>query len=98
MLVHEPSLLLRSSNNAIDSFVQLRVTNHRQVGTSRQQSGLVEDVSQVSTRHARGTTGNRRQVDIVGHGLTVSVNLENLETAIEIRSLHCDLTVETPRT
>ena len=98
VLVHDPRLLLRTGDDAIDGLVELGIADHRQVLPGGEQGGLVEHIGQIGTRHSRGTASDRGEVDVIGHRLALGMHLQNLETTLHVGGLHGDLTIEPPRT
>ena len=59
-----------------------------------QQGRLVEEVLQVRAGEARGAPGDVRQVHILGQGLVLGVDLQDLLPAPDVRQAHVDLPVE----
>ena len=88
----------RATNHTVSSLFQSIASDDVTAHTSGQQCSLVEHIGQVRTRHTRGALSQRLQISVLGERLTLSMNLQDLLAAFQIRVSHRDLTVETPRT
>ena len=61
------------------------------------QSRLVDEVGQVRTGHARGATGDDRQVHVGPDPLVLAVHLQDRQALVEVGKRHDDLAVEAAR-
>ncbi|OPZ58328.1 MAG: hypothetical protein BWY87_01504 [Deltaproteobacteria bacterium ADurb.Bin510] len=63
-----------------------------------QQGGLVDQVGQIGARETRSGLGQRGQIDALGHGDVLGVDLEDALAALDVGRSHDHLAVEAPRT
>lgn len=91
---HDPRLLLRTGDDAVDGFVERGVVDERLVGAGREQRGLVEDVGEVGAGEAGRAPGDGEQVDTGSHRLALRVDLEDAVAAEHVGGLDRDLAVE----
>ena len=61
------------------------------------QGGLVDQVGQVGTAHARRAPGHHAEVDVGRHALALAVHLEDGQALLEVGQRHDDLAVEAAR-
>ncbi len=94
-LVHDAGALLGAGDHSVDGFVERLVGDQGLVVASREQRGLVQDVGQIRAGEPGGSLGDALQVDVGRQRLSGRMDLEDRLTALEVRRLHCDLTVET---
>src|SRR5699024_5818809 len=98
LVVHQPGPLLRTGNDAVDRFVQDPVVDDLRVLAGGEQSRLVEHVGQIRAGGPGGALGDLGEVDFVGQRLVGGMDLEDVPTALHIRSFDGDLSVEAART
>ena len=94
VIAHDAGALLRAGDDAVDGLVQGPVVDEVGVGARGEQSGLVEDVGQVRAGEAGGALGHEVEVDVVGQGLALGVDLEDGGPPGHVRGLDADLPVE----
>ena len=97
LLAHQARAALRTRDHPVDGLVEAVVADQLLVVARGQQRRLVEHVGQVGAGEARRTTGDREQVDVLGHGLAARVDLEDLVAAVEVGGVDPDLAVEAAR-
>src|SRR5699024_6087775 len=95
---HHPGLALGTGHDAFDGLLQHFVGDGRVARPGRQQGPLVDDVGQVRTGHPGGLSGYDVEVDVVGHGFALGVDLEDVAAPVHVGAVHDDLPVETART
>ena len=78
-------LALRTSNDGLDTLIQIGLNDAVSSQTNGTQSRLVDNVRQIGTGRTRGCTGNRVKVDIAGHMNVLCVHLQNRDTTLQIR-------------
>ncbi len=94
---HDPGPLLRARHDTVDRLVQRVVVDQLLVRAGREQRGLVQDVGEIGTGEAGRATGDCTQVDVRGDRLALLVDLEDLQTALHVRTVDRDLPVEAAR-
>ena len=97
MVIHHAGALLRAGNHAIDCFVNRTIVDQVRVRARCQQGCFVQNVSQVSAGETRGALRDLTQINVVGHGLATSVDLQDGFAALQVGSFNSDLTVKTTR-
>ena len=97
LLAHDPRALLRTGDHPVDRLVQRHRVDQLLVRPRSEQRGLVEDVREVGTGEPRRTPGEGHQVDVLRDRLARGVHLEDLEPALQVRSVDGDLPVEPAR-
>ena len=68
--------------------------NSLAIVTSSRKGSLVDHVCEISTGETRGATRENVQVDILGHGNLLGVNLQDLFTATNVRAVNDDATIK----
>mmetsp|Transcript_3657 Transcript_3657/g.4370 ORF Transcript_3657/g.4370 Transcript_3657/m.4370 type:complete len:502 (-) Transcript_3657:409-1914(-) len=92
------SLLFKTNHDTVNGSINLFPSNGRLLGTSGGNGGFVHEVLKLSSRETGSTTRDGFKIDIGFKRLTTGVDTKDTGTALEIRKVDSDLTIETSRT
>jgi hypothetical protein len=95
---HNTALLLGACHDLHGSFLDILHGDGLAAAAGSQQSGLIDQVLQVSTRKTCGALCDDPEGDIGSQRLILGVDLEDLLAALDIGQAHIDLTVKAART
>ena len=90
--------LLRSGNYTLHGLLNLNHFHLNLIAPRRQQCGLIQQVSQISTSKARRALGNNFHIHIVSNLLALCMHTQNGLTPLDIRCANRNLPVKTART
>ena len=93
----DPALLLRAGHDLHGSLFDVLHRDGLAAAAGSQQSGLVDEVLEVSARKACGALCDDLEGDIRGEGLVLGVDLQDLLAALDVGQADVDLTVEAAR-
>ena len=94
LIVHRPRAPLRTGHDAVDGLIDVGHADRPAPEPGGQQSRLVEDVLQVSSRVSGRAPGHHGQVDVGRERLALGVDLEDGLAPPEVGGVHGDLAVE----
>ena len=93
----DPALLLGAGHDLHGSLFDVLHRDGLAAAACSQQSGLVDEVLEVSARKACGALCDDLEGDIRGEGLVLGVDLQDLLAALDVGQADVDLTVEAAR-
>ena len=91
------ALPFRSSDDAVDGFLQMDHLYGGLVLTSRQNRALIEQVFEIGSSESRCLFGQREQIDILVQGLTACVDFQDRLSTFDVGPVEDDLPVESAR-
>ena len=97
MLVHNETLALGTSHNALHGLGNLGLRDNLLVAASRQQRAFVHKVRKVGARKARRERCHALQVHVRTQRLVLGVHFQNALAALYVGRVHHNLAVETTR-
>mmetsp|Transcript_8259 Transcript_8259/g.16557 ORF Transcript_8259/g.16557 Transcript_8259/m.16557 type:complete len:200 (+) Transcript_8259:681-1280(+) len=95
-LRHDGSLLLWSSNNALEGISNFIVCDLSKITTSRENSSFVHEVGKISSCETWGSACHFVKVNIFCQRLSCRVHLQNRHTALNIWTIDSHLTIKSP--
>ena len=98
LLGHDCVFLLQANRNTLQCIEDVVGVDLRLVLPRRDDGALVQQVCKVCAGHAWGLPCDGREVDAGGQVLALRVDLQDLRSPLNIRRIHLDLTIESPRT
>ena len=90
-------LTLLAHEGAIPGLLEVVGLDGVLAGADRDQGGLVHEVGQVGTAHARRAACEQVQVDVVAYPLALDVDVQDLPTVVQFGERHDHLAVEPAR-
>ena len=96
-LVHHDGRPLEAHEHAVTRVLEVLAVHRRLAPPDREQRGLVHEVREVRTGHARRAAGDDRDVDVVGDLLVAEVHLQDVDPLFLGGERDHDLAVEPAR-
>ena len=97
LVAHHPGPALRTGDHPVDRLLQGVVGDRPLLLTGGEQRGLVDHVGQVGAAEARGTPGDRVEVDVGRERLALGVHPQDGLAALHVGGVDRDLPVEPAR-
>ena len=97
-VTHDHALALNTHQDLVLGVLEVVHRHIDAIASCREQGSFIDEVRQVSATHPRSTLGNHFKVHILRNRNLACVDAENAKSAIVIRTVDHDLTVETTRT